>query len=74
MAEGELPLGKQLANELKRHHNHNNNNNSSSNNTNNSNSNSTEEAKAPAAENGTTQRVSGPTDKKTIKSEPEDST
>ncbi len=26
MQEGDLPLGKQLANELKRHHNHNNNN------------------------------------------------
>uniref|UniRef100_A0A3B4AVW4 Uncharacterized protein n=1 Tax=Periophthalmus magnuspinnatus TaxID=409849 RepID=A0A3B4AVW4_9GOBI len=50
MAEGELPLGKQLANELKRHHNHNN------------------------SKNGTTQRGPGPTEKKTIKSEPEDST
>lgn len=69
MAEGELPLGKQLANELKRHHNHNNNHNSSS-----TNSNSTEEAKAPAAENGTSQRGPGTTEKKTIKSEPEDST
>lgn len=65
MPEGELPLGKQLANELKRHHNHNNNNSSSS---------STDEAKAPAAENGTTHRASGNTEKKTIKSEPEDST
>ncbi|XP_033836748.1 NGFI-A-binding protein 1-like [Periophthalmus magnuspinnatus] len=82
MAEGELPLGKQLANELKRHHNHNNsssnhNNNNNNNNTNsntNSNSHSSEEAKAPAAENGTTQRGPGPTEKKTIKSEPEDST
>ncbi|XP_055021434.1 NGFI-A-binding protein 1-like [Boleophthalmus pectinirostris] len=76
MAEGELPLGKQLANELKRHHNHNNNNNNnnSTNSNTNSNSHSTEEAKAPAAENGTTQRGPGPTEKKTIKSEPEDST
>ncbi|KAJ0062369.1 hypothetical protein NL108_010977, partial [Boleophthalmus pectinirostris] len=51
MAEGELPLGKQLANELKRHHNHNNNNNNnnSTNSNTNSNSHSTEEAKAPAA-------------------------
>uniref|UniRef100_A0A3B4AV58 Uncharacterized protein n=1 Tax=Periophthalmus magnuspinnatus TaxID=409849 RepID=A0A3B4AV58_9GOBI len=56
MAEGELPLGKQLANELKRHHNHNNSssnhNNNNNNNTNsntNSNSHSSEEAKAPAA-------------------------
>lgn len=73
MAEGELPLGKQLANELKRHHNnnHNNNNHNSSSSTN---SNSTEEAKAPAAENGTSQRGPGSTEKKTIKSEPEDST
>lgn len=36
MQEGDLPLGKQLANELKRHHNHNNNNSN------------TEETKTPA--------------------------
>ena len=36
MQEGDLPLGKQLANELKRHHNHNNNNNT------------TDETKTPA--------------------------
>ncbi|XP_061745205.1 NGFI-A-binding protein 1b [Nerophis ophidion] len=60
MQEGDLPLGKQLANELKRHHNHNNNN--------------TEETKTAATENGTSQRASSSTDKKTIKSEPEDST
>ncbi|XP_012712079.2 NGFI-A-binding protein 1 [Fundulus heteroclitus] len=63
MQEGDLPLGKQLANELKRHHNHNNNN-----------SNSTDEAKTPATENGTSQRVPGNAEKKIIKSEPEDST
>ncbi|KAI3366151.1 hypothetical protein L3Q82_009975 [Scortum barcoo] len=62
MQEGELPLGKQLANELKRHHNHNNNNNN------------TDETKTPATENGTSQRASSNTEKKTIKSEPEDST
>ncbi|KAM9767082.1 NGFI-A-binding protein 1-like [Menidia menidia] len=62
MQEGELPLGKQLANELKRHHNHSHNHNH------------TEETKTPAAENGTSQRASGAADKKTIKSEPEDST
>lgn len=65
MQEGELPLGKQLANELKRHHNHNNNNN---------NNNTTEETKTPATENGTSQRASSNAEKKTIKSEPEDST
>ncbi|XP_061910459.1 NGFI-A-binding protein 1-like [Entelurus aequoreus] len=59
MQEGDLPLGKQLANELKRHHNHNS---------------STEETKTAATENGTSQRASSSTDKKTIKSEPEDST
>ncbi|XP_056287360.1 NGFI-A-binding protein 1-like [Pseudoliparis swirei] len=62
MPEGDLPLGKQLANELKRHlnHNHNHNNNNSS-----SGGGGTDETKT--AENGTSQ-------KKTIKSEPEDST
>uniref|UniRef100_A0A8C6TPN9 NGFI-A binding protein 1a (EGR1 binding protein 1) n=1 Tax=Neogobius melanostomus TaxID=47308 RepID=A0A8C6TPN9_9GOBI len=75
MAEGELPLGKQLANELKRHHNHNNNHNNNNHHSSGStNSNSTEEAKAPAAENGTSQRGPGTAEKKTIKSEPEDST
>nr|XP_057908312.1 NGFI-A-binding protein 1-like [Doryrhamphus excisus] len=59
MQEGDLPLGKQLANELKRHHNHNNS--------------STEETKT-ATENGISQRASSITDRKTIKSEPEDST
>ncbi|XP_028323699.1 NGFI-A-binding protein 1-like [Gouania willdenowi] len=70
MQEGDLPLGKQLANELKRHHNnHNNHHNNSSNHS------STEEAKTPASENGTSQRVSSTSaEKKTIKSEPEDST
>ncbi|XP_076001190.1 NGFI-A-binding protein 1-like [Genypterus blacodes] len=63
MQEGELPLGKQLANELKRHHNHNNNNNSN-----------TDETKTPATENGTSQRSSSNAEKKIIKSEPEDST
>ncbi|XP_031707658.1 NGFI-A-binding protein 1b isoform X1 [Anarrhichthys ocellatus] len=67
MQEGDLPLGKQLANELKRHHNHNNNNN-------NNNSSSTDETKTPATENGTSQRTSSNAEKKTIKSEPEDST
>lgn len=38
MQEGDLPLGKQLANELKRHHNHNSNNN-----------NNADESKTPAA-------------------------
>ncbi|KAM6945859.1 NGFI-A-binding protein 1-like [Aplochiton taeniatus] len=58
VAEGDLPLGKQLANELKRHHNHN-----------------TDETKTPATENGTSQRVANNSkDRKTIKSEPEDST
>lgn len=38
MQEGDLPLGKQLANELKRHHNHNSNNNN----------NNTDETKTPA--------------------------
>uniref|UniRef100_G3PSK2 NGFI-A binding protein 1a (EGR1 binding protein 1) n=1 Tax=Gasterosteus aculeatus aculeatus TaxID=481459 RepID=G3PSK2_GASAC len=33
MQEGDLPLGKQLANELKRHHHHNNNNNNNKNGT-----------------------------------------
>ncbi|KAM9829553.1 NGFI-A-binding protein 1-like [Syngnathus typhle] len=61
MQEGELPLGKQLANELKRHHNHNHNS-------------VTDEAKIPATENGMSQRAAGNTEKKTIKSEPEDST
>ncbi|XP_046887225.1 NGFI-A-binding protein 1a [Hypomesus transpacificus] len=56
VAEGELPLGKQLANELKRHHNH-----------------STDETKTPATENGTSQRTQSHSDRKTIKSEPEDS-
>ncbi|XP_062302927.1 NGFI-A-binding protein 1a [Osmerus eperlanus] len=56
VAEGELPLGKQLANELKRHHNH-----------------STDETKTPATENGTSQRAQSHSDRKTIKSEPEDS-
>lgn len=37
MQEGDLPLGKQLANELKRHHNHINSNNSN-----------TDETKTPA--------------------------
>ncbi|XP_077369180.1 NGFI-A-binding protein 1-like isoform X1 [Festucalex cinctus] len=59
MQEGDLPLGKQLANELKRHHNHNS---------------STDETKTPATENGMSQRAAGNTEKKTIKSEPEDST
>ncbi|KAF1371951.1 hypothetical protein PFLUV_G00276400 [Perca fluviatilis] len=63
MQEGDLPLGKQLANELKRHHNHNHNNNSN-----------TEETKTSATENGTSQRTSSNPEKKTIKSEPEDST
>lgn len=40
MQEGDLPLGKQLANELKRHHNHNNNNNNNNSNT--------DETKTPA--------------------------
>ncbi|XP_053730600.1 NGFI-A-binding protein 1-like [Synchiropus splendidus] len=74
MPEGELPLGKQLANELKRHHNHNNSNN---NNNNNSSSNNTDEPKTPATENGTmtlSQRTSSNAEKKAIKSEPEDST
>ncbi|XP_068446288.1 NGFI-A-binding protein 1-like [Clinocottus analis] len=69
MQEGDLPLGKQLANELKRHHNHNNNNNN-----NNNSSSSTDETKTPATENGTSQRASNNAEKKTIKSEPEDST
>ncbi|XP_061631295.1 NGFI-A-binding protein 1-like [Phyllopteryx taeniolatus] len=59
MQEGDLPLGKQLANELKRHHNHNS---------------STDETKTPATENGMSLRAAGNTEKKTIKSEPEDST
>uniref|UniRef100_H2L365 NGFI-A binding protein 1a (EGR1 binding protein 1) n=1 Tax=Oryzias latipes TaxID=8090 RepID=H2L365_ORYLA len=42
MQEGELPLGKQLANELKRHHNHNHNTN------NNNNISSTDETKTQA--------------------------
>ncbi|KAG7501500.1 NGFI-A-binding protein 1 [Solea senegalensis] len=71
MQEGELPLGKQLANELKRHHNHNNNNNNHNHNNHNHN---TDETKTPATENGTSQRVPSNTEKKTIKSEPEDST
>uniref|UniRef100_H3DIF5 NGFI-A binding protein 1a (EGR1 binding protein 1) n=1 Tax=Tetraodon nigroviridis TaxID=99883 RepID=H3DIF5_TETNG len=58
MQEGDLPLGKQLANELKRHHNHNHSNSSSSAN----------------SKNGTTPRTTSTTEKKTIKSEPEDST
>lgn len=69
MSEGELPLGKQLANELKRHHNHNNNNSNNSNN-----SSTTEETKTQTVENGTTPRGPVNTEKKTIKSEPEDST
>lgn len=40
MQEGELPLGKQLANELKRHHNHNH--------TGGSNGNNTDDSKTPA--------------------------
>ncbi|XP_035854338.1 NGFI-A-binding protein 1 isoform X2 [Sander lucioperca] len=68
MQEGDLPLGKQLANELKRHHNHNNNNHNNNNNSN------TEETKTSATENGTSQRASSNPEKKTIKSEPEDST
>ncbi|XP_068612359.1 NGFI-A-binding protein 1b [Brachionichthys hirsutus] len=66
MQEGDLPLGKQLANELKRHHNLNHNNNNNHNNT--------DETKTAAAENGTLQRSSSSTERKTIKSEPEDST
>ncbi|TDG96397.1 hypothetical protein EPR50_G00241180 [Perca flavescens] len=66
MQEGDLPLGKQLANELKRHHNHNNNHNNNNSNT--------EETKTSATENGTSQRASSNPEKKTIKSEPEDST
>ncbi|XP_023828873.1 NGFI-A-binding protein 1 [Salvelinus sp. IW2-2015] len=58
VAEGELPLGKQLANELKRYHNNHN----------------TDEAKAPATENGSSHQAANRTDRKTIKSEPEDST
>ncbi|XP_034405084.1 NGFI-A-binding protein 1b [Cyclopterus lumpus] len=68
MQEGDLPLGKQLANELKRHLNHNNNNNNNNNIS--SSSGGTDETKTPATENGTSQRA----EKKTIKSEPEDST
>ncbi|MED6292842.1 hypothetical protein CHARACLAT_004762 [Characodon lateralis] len=68
MQEGDLPLGKQLANELKRHHNHNHNHN------NNNNCSSTDEAKTPATENGVSQRAPSNTEKKIIKSEPEDST
>ncbi|XP_010777061.1 NGFI-A-binding protein 1b [Notothenia coriiceps] len=60
MQEGDLPLGKQLANELKRHHNHNHSN--------------TDDSKTPATENGTSQRACSNAEKKTIKSEPEDST
>ncbi|KAF3857286.1 hypothetical protein F7725_009145 [Dissostichus mawsoni] len=60
MQEGDLPLGKQLANELKRHHNHSNSN--------------TDDSKTPATENGTSQRACSNAEKKTIKSEPEDST
>ncbi|KAG7215699.1 hypothetical protein INR49_022056 [Caranx melampygus] len=73
MQEGELPLGKQLANELKRHHtsNHNSSHNSNHNNNNNNN---TDETKTPATENGTSQRSSSSAEKKIIKSEPEDST
>ncbi|XP_077452535.1 NGFI-A-binding protein 1-like [Stigmatopora argus] len=59
MQEGDLPLGKQLANELKRHHNHNS---------------STDETKTPATENGMSQRAAANAEKKIIKSEPEDST
>ncbi|CAB1434681.1 unnamed protein product [Pleuronectes platessa] len=59
MQEGDLPLGKQLANELKRHHNHNHNNNN----------NNTEETKTPATENGTSQRAPSSAEKKTIKEE-----
>ncbi|XP_078099593.1 NGFI-A-binding protein 1-like isoform X3 [Sander vitreus] len=66
MQEGDLPLGKQLANELKRHHNHNNHHHNNNSNT--------EETKTSATENGTSQRVSSNPEKKTIKSEPEDST
>lgn len=40
MQEGDLPLGKQLANELKRHHNHNHNGSGNGNNT--------DESKTPA--------------------------
>lgn len=40
MQEGDLPLGKQLANELKRHHNHNH--------TGGSNGNNTDDSKTPA--------------------------
>ncbi|KAM8903101.1 NGFI-A-binding protein 1-like isoform 1-T3 [Spinachia spinachia] len=67
MQEGDLPLGKQLANELKRHHHnhHHNNNNGGS---------TADDTKTAAAENGTSQRASGSAEKKTIKSEPEDST
>ncbi|CAL8407135.1 unnamed protein product [Arctogadus glacialis] len=64
MQEGDIPLGKQLANELKRHHNNHNNNLQNHN---------TEDSHAAAAENGTLhQRVLSNADKKTIKSEPED--
>ncbi|XP_030211377.1 NGFI-A-binding protein 1 [Gadus morhua] len=65
MQEGDIPLGKQLANELKRHHNNHNNNLQNHN---------TEDSHAAAAENGILhQRVLSNADKKTIKSEPEDS-
>ncbi|KAJ8003627.1 hypothetical protein DPEC_G00150300 [Dallia pectoralis] len=57
LAEGELPLGKQLANELKRHHNNHN----------------TDEAKTRTTENGSSHQVAEQTDGKSIKSEPEDS-
>ncbi|XP_048835145.1 NGFI-A-binding protein 1b [Brienomyrus brachyistius] len=56
VADGDTPLGKQLANELKRHH-------------------FSSEGKAVLTENGTdfSQQVLNLSDKKTIKSEPEDS-
>ncbi|CAL8288506.1 unnamed protein product [Lota lota] len=70
MQEGDIPLGKQLANELKRHHNNHNNNNN-----NHHQGHNTDDSNAPIAENGTLQhRLLSNADKKTIKSEPEDST
>ncbi|KAG7270787.1 hypothetical protein CRUP_007303 [Coryphaenoides rupestris] len=72
MQEGDIPLGKQLANELKRHHNNHNNHNNHHNHHNHNAEDTT--AAAAAAENGTLQQVLSHTDKKTIKSEPEDST
>ncbi|KAL6115141.1 nab1 [Pungitius sinensis] len=74
MQEGDLPLGKQLANELKRHHHHHHNNNNNNNNSSSSGSNAADDTKTAATENGTSQRASGSAERKTIKSEPEDST